>query len=376
MTAGSTGEDRCTAAIASLGTSAGRLGRLLAWRTPEEAWAALRAGHHPADPEGSFRTKATAERLARIGAACEACGVRVLRRGSPGYPPALVGDGSGPAVLFALGDPAPAETRPRVALVGTRSASAYGLGVATQWGRQLAEAGVTVVAGLARGVDAAAHEGALAGGTAPVLGILGTAPDAAASRADRLLRGAVADRGAVLSELPPGAGGAAWRFAARNRITAALAHVVVVVEAHRGSGCLGVARAAEERDITVGVVPGSIRNPASAGANQLLADGYGAVVLGVEDVLTAVDLAIARDAAAVAPTRVPEPQTARKRQPAPSAVAARVRLALDGDPVPLDVLIRRTGLPMGQVALGLEHLAGAGMAVGEQGWWSLPQGSG
>jgi DNA processing protein len=188
------------------------------------------------------------------------------------------------------------------------------------------------------------------------------------------LRDAIKTHGAVLSEIPPGVHGARWWFAVRNRVMAALAHVVVVVECHQRGGSLHTVAAALARGVTVTAVPGSVRSAASAGTNRLLVEGA-VPVRDVDDVLTAVDLAVAGHPGITPPARAggadrpTRPGRARSRA---GAESGRVRRALDHDPATLETIVRRTGLPLGDVSLALEHLAEAGLAVGARGWWSLP----
>jgi DNA processing protein len=259
-----------------------------------------------------------------------------------------------------------------VAIVGTRGATPYGLGVASELGRGLAEAGVAVVSGLARGIDAAGHAGALAvpDGGRPVA-VTGPALDAGGAGADGLLQRAIADRGVVFSERAPGSTGAPpWCFVVRNRIMAALAHVVVVVECHRRGGALHTVKAAADRAVAVMAVPGSVRSSASAGCNALLVEGA-APVRDVSDVLVAVELAISGRPGIVAPRRgSPVPAERRVAVPAPTPAAALVLRALDHDPASLHTVVRRCALPLAEVADALERLDAAGLAVGVGGWWS------
>jgi DNA processing protein len=371
-----TDEQRYAAALASLGASPGTLRKFLDGYGAAEAWEAIARGRHRADPDNRYRAKAVLRTLDAVGDACGASGVSVMVRGRPGYPPALAGDRQAPAVLFSTGDVTVIEGRPRVAVVGTRSATPYGLGVASELGRDLARAGVAVVSGVALGIDAAAHAGVLGidGGSGPV-GVLGTAHDAVATRAQMALRDAVGFRGALLSEIPPGVHSARWWFAVRNRVMAALAHVVVVVECHHRGGSLHTVSAALARAVTVAAVPGSVRSPASAGTNRLIVEGA-VPVRDVDDVLTAVELAIVARPDIAAPCRQPDrgrpAPTGRRARPALGPVPSRLQRALDHDPVTLEVIVRRSGLPLGEVSLALEQLAEAGLAVGAHGWWSRP----
>jgi len=366
--------ERYAAAIAALGAGPVRTRRFLEGYEPPAAWEALAMGRHRADPDRKYQSKARPSLVDSVETACCRAGIAVRILGRPGYPVALADDHEAPGILFSLGDPSLVDTRPRVTIVGTRSATPYGLGVASELGRGLAEAGVSVVSGLASGIDAAALAGALAARRgAPTVGVIGTALDAAVHRADIQLQAGIAGHGAVLSERAPGSAGAPpWCFVVRNRVMAALAHVVVVVECHHKSGSLHTVKAAADRDVVVGAVPGSVRSSASAGCNALLVDGA-APVRGVDDVLAALELVIAgrrEIVPPVVPTR--SPVVAPAAVDAPGPVAARVLRALDHDPASLDTVVRRCGLPLADVAEALEQLAALRRAVGPGGWWSRP----
>ncbi len=370
-TAGALTEDeRFAAALAALDIGPGRLRRLLTGFTPAEAWDAVVRGRHPADPDRRCRRLATTDVVARVEAACVVAAVAVRPLGSSSYPRSLSGDPSAPGVLFTLGDPGVLDGRPRVTVVGTRSATPYGLGVASELGSALAESGCVVISGLAPGIDAAAHGGALRASGAPPVAVLGSAIADPLTGARAALRAAVAADGAVISELPPGVRSARWRFAIRNRVMAALAHVVVVVESHHRGGALHTASAALARGVTLAAVPGSVRSSASAGTNALLVDGA-LPVRGVDDVLTAVDLAVAAQPE-IRPPRRGSPRPAGRdggRRAALAPLAAKVLALLDPDPAPLDALVRRGPLPVGDLCLGLEQLAAEGLAEEESGSW-------
>ena len=129
------------------------------------------------------------------------------------------------------------------------------------------------MSGLASGIDAAAHRGALAAGSAPPIGVVGSGLDTVYPRGQERLWRDVASAGVLLSEAPLGGAPERWRFPARNRVIAALADVVVVVESHRRGGSLHTVDEADRRGVEVMAVPGSVRNPAAAGTNELLAEG-------------------------------------------------------------------------------------------------------
>jgi len=177
-----------------------------------------------------------------------------------------------PSVLFSLGDLDLMGDSPLVAVVGTRRCSTIGRRVAFGLGAELAEAGVVVVSGLAAGVDAAAHQGALSVGGRP-LGVVGTGLDVVYPTANRRLWHQVATNGLLISEAFPGTKPERWRFPARNRLMAGLADIVVIVESHDQGGSLHTVNEALERGCPVLAVPGSVTSPAAAGTNQLLVDG-------------------------------------------------------------------------------------------------------
>jgi len=299
-------------------------------------------------------------------------GVRVLLRGGSGYPRILTGDPQAPAALFALGRPEVLDEAPRVAIVGTRSATRYGLGMAAQLGAELSAAGIVVVSGLALGIDGAAHEGAVAawrvgGGEgrrpAPPVGVVAGSLATPYPRQHAGLWRRIAEAGAVVSECPIGAADLAWRFPLRNRIIAALSDVVVVVESHARGGALHTVQAATARGVPVGAVPGSVRSPASAGTNALLADGC-FVVRDASDVLAAVGLAsVAATGTAGEPTQAP---ASGSGLPSPTR---EVLGAVGFDPVSLEDILEQTRLGMDVVCAALERLGAAGLVRGEGGTW-------
>ena len=359
-----------------------RLARLLDGFEPSTAWHALAAGVHPADPERRFEAAVRRTELEEVFDAYRRMDVSVLVRDTRGYPARLVGDRGQPAVLFARGDPARLEGRPSVAVVGTRSATHYGREVAAELGRELSAAGVTVVSGLARGIDGAAHTGVvrLPAGGGPPAAVVGTGLDVVYPPQHAELWGAVAAHGAVFSESALGTPPRPGVFPARNRIIAALSDVVVVVECHHKGGSLYTADAAARRGIPVGTVPGSVRSPASAGCNALLADGC-FPVRDATDVLAAIELARADPVA----THPAHRRTTSCDTPAPgrpgNLVAHPTRLlpatdeqrrvweAVDDHPTGLETILLRTGLSVSAVALACEELSSSGQLRGGQGWW-------
>lgn len=189
------------------------------------------------------------------------------------------------AELWCLGDPSALDEAPlrHVAIVGTREASPYGIRIAERLATACARAGLVVVSGLARGVDAAAHRAALAAGGRTV-GVQGTGVDVPYPASHRALHAALCDRGTVVSELEPGTLASPGCFPRRNRIIAAMCAVTVVVEAGYKSGAINTATQALDLGRTVAAVPGRIDEERAAGSNQLLRDGA-QVIGGEEDLL-------------------------------------------------------------------------------------------
>ena len=345
-----------------------RLTALLATGHPAVVWRRVAAGDLPAAPEvvralGPKRAEIVRRwRAASAGLdVAEAwhdtvrAGVRVALVGTPAYPSALAGDVEPPAVVFHRGALETIEG-PRVAIVGTRRCSATGAGVAFELGRDLASAGVAVVSGLASGIDGAAHRGALAAAGAPPVGVVGSGLDVVYPRDQHELWQAVAAAGALLSEAPLGGRPERWRFPARNRIIAALADLVVVVESHRRGGSLHTVDEADRRGRDVMAVPGSVRNPAASGTNELLAEGR-APVCSVDDVLVALGLGRARTGDPV-DRRVP-----------PDHADRPVLDAIGWQPSTLDQLVLRTGRDLAGLAPALDRLCDAGWVTRHGGWY-------
>ncbi len=358
------------AALAGLsGMGPARLSALLGAWGPEEAWRSVLAGRAHLDPGVAaaargvdaaltrrWRAEATRVDVAGRWREHARAGVAVTARGARGFPPPLLDDHEAPAVLFHQGS-LDALRRPRVAVVGTRRCTAAGRATARELGRDLAAAGVCVVSGLAAGIDAEAHLGALASCSAAPAAVVATGLDVVYPRSNVELWQRVASAGCVLSEYPLGTGPERWRFPARNRIIAALADVVVVVESHARGGSLHTVDAALERDRPVMVVPGPVRSPASAGTNDLLAAGS-PPVRDVDDVLVVLGLDVA------AATR------GRAAPPLPSDPwAAAVVEAVGWQPTTIDELVVRLGEPLGRVAVELARLEHEGWLVRSGSWF-------
>ena len=209
-----------------------------------------------------------------------------LRRGDDGYPAPLQELDEPPAALHGIGDAALVRGIGRdtaVTIVGSRHPSSYGLEVAEELGYLLAGAGLVVVSGMALGIDAAAHRGALAAGGSTVA-VLGSGPDVVYPRSERRLYERIVATGAVVSEMPPGTVPGPGCFPRRNRIMAALGTMTVVVEAAQPSGSLITAEQAAKLGREVGAVPGRVTSRVARGTNALLAEGA-AVIRDAQDVL-------------------------------------------------------------------------------------------
>ena len=227
--------------------------------------------------------------------------IQCWSQGSAEYPRELLDLQSPPSELFAMGNGSML-AGPRVSIVGTRDSTAYGERITRSLTRVLVRAGVTVISGMARGIDGAAHRTALEEGGNTVA-VLGTGIDVPYPVGHRQLHRAIAERGLVVSENPPGMRAHKGAFPKRNRIIAALAPVTMVIEAGFRSGALNTASQALELGRVVAAVPGPIDSDQSRGSNQLLRDG--AVLIAAADDALAL-LGISPPKTAEAPPVLPE----------------------------------------------------------------------
>jgi DNA processing protein len=259
---------------------------------------------------------------------------RLLTYRDGGYPPALREIEDFPPLLFVRGS---LQERDRfaVAIVGTRRPTAYGRTVAERLARELCRYGLTIVSGGARGIDTAAHTGALrAGGR--TIAVLGSGIDVAYPAESAALFANIAQQGAVLSEYPPGTQPDAWRFPARNRLVSALSLGVLVVEAPNDSGALITATHALEQGKPVFAVPGNIDTAQSAGCHRLIKDGA-TLVDSVEDIVRGLGIA-------------PEPPPERVAQmPALTPLQQQLLSTLSLTPKHVDVLADELNLPVAQI---------------------------
>ncbi|MBL8446111.1 MAG: DNA-protecting protein DprA [Zoogloeaceae bacterium] len=260
-------------------------------------------------------------------------GHHLLTLDNPDYPKTLLDSPDPPALLYAKGDPGLFE-RPALAMVGSRSATPQGLATAKAFARAFSQARIAIVSGLALGIDAAAHEGALEG-DGKTIAVIGTGPDRIYPARNEKLAREIARTGLIVSEFPLGTPPTAHNFPRRNRLIAGLSRGVLVVEAALGSGSLITARLAAELGRDVFAIPGSIHSPLSKGCHRLIRDGA-KLVDAVEDVLEELNLSTWH----AAPQHV-EPHTTVVSA---SFQDSEVLEAMGFDPVEGDLLALRCGL--------------------------------
>jgi DNA processing protein len=302
---------------------------------PREAVAALQRGPAAADAAAAA---AELEQLARAG-------YDAVALGEPAYPAALATIFDPPAVLYVAGRrELPVERA--VAIVGSRRASDHGLRVARRLGSELAERGVTVVSGLARGIDGAAHAGALDAGGATVA-VIGCGLDQAYPPEHRELQQRIAATGSVASELPLGTKPLPGHFPRRNRIISGLCAGVVIVEAGAMSGALITARLALEQGREVFAVPGAAGVPGTAGSHRLLRDGA-RLVERVDDILEELQ-AQWPEAAAGAPAARPSGRRGVRPGISPDEQQVLGAVVLES-PRHIDEVTARVGMAPSQVA--------------------------
>lgn len=344
-----------------------RLAGLLAGRTPETAFAIASGASAPPEPIASllrrepdlaaiWRSEARRRPPDRIGEQCAAAGVEVVVVGDHSYPAALLDDPRRPPALFVRGDLNALDAR-RVGIVGTRNATQRGRETAAMFGYELAVEGVSVVSGLAKGIDGAAHRGVLAvDGSRPVA-VVGCGPDRPYPVSHASLWESVAERGALISEWPPGTQPDAFRFPLRNRILAALVEVLVVVESRERGGSLITAREAAERGVAVFAVPGALDSRAAVGTNKLLCDGA-APVTETADVLMALGLDQRRSG-----RRRHDPRAL------PSAADRHFIEACRRQPCTLEMLVPGPGGSLVDTAMAVARLEHGGWLRETAGWF-------
>ena len=363
------GEIAVLAGVGVIGPT--RLRRLLVHHPPGDAIERLRDGRplHPMFERGMpserldlLRRRVRGASVDQAADQCGRAGVSVVALGDDDYPGPLAADPEAPVALFVRGDLTALGAR-RVGVVGTRHATAAGRATAAELAAELAAGGVSVVSGLAHGIDAAAHRGVRGtDGPGRAIAVVGSGPDVHYPRANAELWEWVASSGLLISEWPPGVRPDAWRFPQRNRVLAALSEVVVVVESRERGGSLITARAAADRGIDVMAVPGSPRSRASAGTNQLLVDGV-APVTSSADVFTALGLDHRREGPLPFDLRMP-----------PDDTELRIIAACTVEPANVDMIVAATGLDVVEAAFGAARLERAGWLTETAGWFE-PVGS-
>jgi DNA processing protein len=270
----------------------------------------------------------------------DASGTALVLWGDPAYPPLLAHTVGAPAALYVQGS-VPLLSSPQLAMVGSRNPTPGGRTTAREFAAWFARGGITITSGLAVGIDAASHEGALRGGGSTIA-VCATGLDRVYPAANRALAARIRAHGALLSEFPPGTAPLPGNFPQRNRIIAGLARGTLVVEAARRSGSLITARFALEAGRELFAIPGSIHSPLSRGCHQLIKEGA-KLVEEADDVLSEPEFSFSKE----------------RLSGRLEAVAARPELdkeyemlldALGFEPATIDALVARTGLPSESIA--------------------------
>lgn len=358
------------------GIGAARLRTLVA--AFQSAGAALRAPHGAiAALPGFSRAAATAIRAGSPRAGhdildqVDRLGASVLLPDDPGFPPLLSEVPDPPALLFVWGD-VTLLARPAAGIVGSRDHSPYGAEAARLLAAGVAGAGVVVVSGMARGIDAIAHAAALDAGGASV-GILGNGFGVTYPAANRVLYERMVARGCLVTELPPGERPHAGAFPRRNRLISGLAGVTVVIEAAPGSGALITADCALDQGRVVLAVPGPITSPTSLGCNKLIQQGA-KPALAAADILEELGLPGAADPALVARGNTPSGQASmgpgappRSQPPDLSDLQRSLWDALVTESKHVDVLVATAGVETGAVLTALTELEMRGVVKQEPG---------
>lgn len=300
-----------------------------------------------ADPNALTRIAGVAAGGLKSGAAQPAVDHALKWAAQPGHHVVTLADSAYPRMLLEISDPPPllyargrADLlgRPALAVVGSRNGTAQGLRNAEAFARSFSEGGLTIVSGLALGIDAAAHRGGLAG-TGSTIAVLGTGIDVVYPKSNAALFERIAEQGLLVSEYPLGTPSIAHNFPRRNRLISGMSRGCLVVEAAMGSGSLITARMAAEQGREVFAIPGSIHSPLSRGCHSLIKQGA-KLVDAAEDVLAEFG-SWQHASTSVQATRAPEP-----------ALLAHMGF----DPVDIDALCARAGLPAESVAAELLRL--------------------
>lgn len=317
----------------------------------DPAGLALQVGSRLARALQAAPSGATRARIDAVLAWSAQAGQRVLTLDDPDYPPMLAHTPGAPLLLYLRGR-AELLARPALAIVGSRNATAQGKANASAFAAALSGAGICVVSGLALGIDAAAHEGALRGPGA-TLAVIGTGADLCYPARNRILAGRIAEEGCIVSEYALGTPPVPANFPRRNRIISGLSAGVLVVEAAAQSGSLITARVAGEQGREVFALPGSIHAPLARGCHKLIREGA-RLVETVDDILEAMRMS------PLAAPLAPVPASHGAALPS-EAQCTLVLDRLGHDPVDVDTLLAVSGLDIGQLSMALLALELAGM---------------
>ena len=344
-----------------------RLSALLRAHRPADAWLVVRGEARAtgliervlADSgvAAAWRAYANPERPREAWERCRDLGVGVTVIGDHDYPALLSADRQPPSVLFYRGSLDLLAGR-RVAIIGTRNATAGGREAARSIALGVSYAGVHVVSGLARGIDGCAHR-AVVGGAGPgkAIAVVASGPDVVYPREHRDLWEDIAANGLLVTEAPPGTAPEAHRFPLRNRIIAALAEVVVVVESRSKGGSLITVNEAMERGVQLMVVPGGAHNRAAAGTNNLLREGA-AVAVEAQDVLDVLSIDHHRHGPVIGEQRA-----------RPRSSDREVYCLCAQQPRTIDSLVTGSGRTLVDVAMALARLEQAGWVAQADGWF-------
>lgn len=353
-------------ALASLGSA--KLAALVEEEGAQWVWQALKAGKDAS----TWASKAAAVDLDGIRRATTACDARFIIPGDDEWPAGLadlthsqVGDQGGqPFGLWVRGLPLDSNP-PGLAVVGARAASQYGQNVALELSADLAAQQMTIASGLAFGIDAAAHRGALSVGGV-TMAVVASGVDQPYPASNAALASMIARKGSIVSELPPGSRPMRPAFLARNRVIAALTSGTVVVEAALRSGAKNTAAWANELGRVVMAVPGQVTSALSETPHRLIRDGAAVLITDSRDVLEL-----------LSPLgSVPEPVRRGADQPL-DKLRPDLRMLREvfdvGEELFASTLARRSGLPLTRCLAGIQELADGGwLEEGEQGGWKLP----
>ena len=320
----------------------------IAWEAPSQALREAGLGSKIIENLVQLRSSVSLE---KVWERLQSLGISVLISADEAYPRRLKEIDQPPPVLYLRGSLYP-EDGWAVAVVGTRRITAYGRQVAEEVAGMLARNGVTVISGLARGVDSVAHQAALSAG-GRTLAVLGNGVDQVYPPEHRRLADEIIENGALISDYPPGTRPDASNFPPRNRIISGLSMAVVVVEAGQNSGALITAAFAADQGREVFAVPGNINAPHSRGTNRLIQDGAHPL-LDPQEILEVLEL-----------NMVTEQRAARVVLPA-GAIEAQLFGALGREPLHIDEIRARTDIPIDQVTatLALMELKGMVRQVG------------